>query len=143
VVSGHLRGAKFKNFAAPVFDVISPDASTSAQWGIMDIYHQRIILNSLLLLFIIAAAFYAWRKSKADPLRFHSKQVYNERTKLLATFINNIGTASVVGGILLSIFHGQFLNNEWNTESTLAIWSLWLGLACHLLAQWVLRNLRE
>jgi TRAP-type C4-dicarboxylate transport system permease large subunit len=107
----------------------------------MDLYHQKIVLYSVLVLSCTVVMFVAWSKSKS-PLR-KNKLAFNERTKLLATFISNIGTASIVTGLLASVFHGSFLNDEWNAEGVFAVWSLLLGFALHACAQWILGFLHE
>src|SRR5690348_10918879 len=66
--------------------------------------------------------------------------VYNERIKLLATFISNTGIAALAGGILATIFRGQF-HSEWDTEGILGIVSIVFGIGCQIAAGWVLGHL--
>lgn len=44
-----------------------------------------------------------------DVHRRRANKLFNERVKLLATFFNNTGIATLVGGFLLPIFNGSRL----------------------------------
>ena len=45
-----------------------------------------------------------------DVHRRRASKRFNERVKLLATFFNNTGIATLVGGFLLPIFNGNRLD---------------------------------
>jgi hypothetical protein len=71
-----------------------------------------------------------------------SKLVHNERTKMIATHLNNLSVASVVAGIIIPALQGVNFLKGWK-------WALpfLVGLmfqACFMFcSNWVLRSLEE
>ena len=72
-------------------------------------------------------------------------KVQDERTKLLATFVNGIGIATVAAGAiapLVAVTYG--VSNAAATSPLIAFFGLaWLvaGCALHLVARWLLKGL--
>ena len=72
--------------------------------------------------------------------------VENERTKLLAAALNNTAVATVVTAVIGQIAGALYgFANATPSRSWFLIGLLWLliGIGLHLLAQYVLRRLRE
>lgn len=63
----------------------------------MNIY--GVISGSVLCL--LCATLFFSRQKLADKLRNRSKLVFNEQAKLLATALNNISVALIVGGMIV------------------------------------------
>jgi hypothetical protein len=71
-----------------------------------------------------------------------SKLVRNERTKMIATHLNNMAVASVVTGIIVPNIQGVSILDGWKW-----LWPFALGLVgqflCLVSARWVLGSLEE
>ena len=99
---------------------------------------------SWLVLFLLCAMLLFFRQKITDKTQGRSKLVFNEQAKLIANALNNISVALIAGGLLLPIFQGHSeLSNEWTKNGALTVWALMLGLAFHILAQYVLGTMKE
>ena len=72
-----------------------------------------------------------------DIARRRASKRFNERLKLLATFFNNTGIATLVGGYVLPFLGGAGPTSR----QTLSIWGY--AFAAHILAQVALTLLRS
>jgi hypothetical protein len=75
--------------------------------------------------------------SLEDRDRRRAAKRFNERVKLLATFLNNSGIATLVGGYVLPRFSGGHL------ETGQALAAFAFSAAAHMMAQLALTLLRS
>jgi uncharacterized membrane protein YhdT len=93
---------------------------------------------------------YAFRRREpsAMPPQLMTDLVYNERVKLTATAINNVGIAAVVTGVIVPVAAfayrtapGSIDYPAWYFAGFLFLW-LSGGLVCHFIARTVLLRMR-
>ena len=70
-----------------------------------------------------------------------SNLVYNERTKLTSTFLNNLGVAVVAGGVFIPIFSAGALAQSYPLP--IAILGILTGVSLMALGAYWLKDLKE
>ena len=70
----------------------------------------------------------------SDSARRRAAKLFNERLKLMATFFNGIGVASLVAAIVTPYLNGESRLLTWST----AVIGLFFAVVLHLLGQFVL-----
>jgi hypothetical protein len=70
--------------------------------------------------------------------------VHNERTKLTATWLNNLGVGALVAGFIApSITLLTLDGTRLIISITMAVTWILIGLGLHLLGRWFMRSLRQ
>jgi hypothetical protein len=111
----------------------------------MSIYAVNITRGVFLLVLVtLAITVFVFQKPWEARLRNRSDVVFNEQTKLTATYLNNIGVGLMVGGVLLPLFQGNspLGNIEWTVSGIWAAAACIAGVILHFLGVYHLSNLR-